>query len=315
MMNSGNLIYKYHFSKLTWLEGIVKPTLWRKKESVNSFSFCGEGNKCELLQHVFNINNLEGKYLEAVSGDGHEEKRITVLHSSSLAALLFFHGISHDNPMSMVLDGDKYTFTDVHFECKTVVCGSHKSNMDVVLVGHSEKYGKTVLFLECKFSEYLNTGKYVGICSNVYKDTYEKLGLFDGAITNMKAKCMDDEDTFELVQCAPYQYCAGIKQLISHYMGIRNLMKGGYKSEDEKDFSLDFTPNKVLLAEVLFRFTDKIDNKNRLKEYGKAYQELAVAINKLSENGVFHMVSECLTYDYLLKDSALPSRIKDFYQL
>ncbi len=50
-MNSGNLIYKYHFSKVTWLEGVVKPTLWKQKESVNSFSFCGEGNKCEVLRN------------------------------------------------------------------------------------------------------------------------------------------------------------------------------------------------------------------------------------------------------------------------
>lgn len=319
MEQSNNPIYKHHFSEVAFLDEMVEPTPWRGQESQNSFSFKGEGNKREILQKVFNINIPEEKYREAISGSGNKGNRITVLHSSSLAALLFFHSVSDINPIKIVLDDEEYTFTEVHFERKTVVSGSHKSNMDVVMYGNSGKGEKTVLFLECKFSEYLNSGKCSGISTDVYKQTYEQLGLFkDGTIAKMKANSTDDKNYFELNSCGnKYQYCKGIKQMISHYIGISNFIRSGYKSEDEDDFSLPFTPDRVLLAEVLFGFPNTIDSKNRLQEYKTAYKELAVAINNYNKNKVFHMVSKILTYGNIFSPDKfkLPKRIEEFYRL
>ena len=315
MIKSKNPVYSGFFANISWLENLVKKTPWNGKTSDNSFSLIGEKDKYKTLCDVFGFDIPIDKFNEAMSGDGSEYKRITILHSSSLAALLFFSNISKNNPLNIELEGVQYDFYDVHFECRTVVSGSHKSNMDVVLIGNTVECEKVVLFLECKLSEYLKSGKCSEISSDVYKDLYQELGLFNtGTIREMVAKEIDDV-SFDLIPTANFQYCSGIKQMISHYMGISNFINDNFISKNDGDFSLDFTPDKIFLAEILFRFPKEVDNRGRLGHYEKSYHDLAKVINAHNKNSKFHMVTESLTYEKVFKNHKLNNKIKDYYQL
>ena len=124
------------------------------------------------LREVFDIksDSFKKKFEMAISGDGQEVKRISTLHSSSLAALLLLYSVSESKQLECFLNEKKYTFTDSFFEVKTNVKDSHFSNMDVVLVGKNSEGRDVIFFLESKFSEYFNTG----MCDNISLDAYEK---------------------------------------------------------------------------------------------------------------------------------------------
>lgn len=311
MVNSTNPIYNNFFHQIKWLDSFVV----KNSESGSSYKFQEldedkEGTKnvndipLNIINRVFGINIDSSLYRQAVSGDGLEYRRITTLHSSSLAALLLFHSVSEERPIKI----GGYTFNEVRFEQKTTVEGSHKSNMDVVLLNKD-----IVMFLECKFSEYLCSGKYSHI-SQVYYDTYQDLHLFDG-LGDMIAQNMPDNDQseIELIQRKNYQYCAGIKQMVSHYMGIRNFINDGFNS---KDMSLGFLPKKVLLAEILFALPENVDAKNRRQKYEEAYKLIAERINADSKKpDIFEMLPNSFTYQDVFKSYDLSPKIKEFYML
>ena len=156
-----NPIYTEFFSKSK-----LEAKVWRNQPSKNSFCFINpevkynerEGVVLKKLKEVFGIdsNTFDTKFRQAISGDGQEVKRISTLHSSSLAALLLLYSVSEDE-LKCTLDGENYTFNDCFFEVKTNVKDSHFSNMDVVLVGKDSEGIDVIFFLESKFSEYLNT--------------------------------------------------------------------------------------------------------------------------------------------------------------
>lgn len=311
MVKSTNPLYNKYFRQVKWLDSLVVTN----SDSESSYRFLELDEDKELtknvkdiplniINRVFNIKIDDSLYHQAISGDGQEYRRITTLHSSSLAALLFFHSVSKAKPICI----EGHEFNEVRFEQKTTVQDSHKSNMDVVLLN---KEKKIVMFLECKFSEYLNSGKYSHI-SPIYYDTYQALGLFDG-LGYMKAQNMpnNDQGEIELIQSKNYQYCAGIKQIVSHYMGIRNFNEGGYK-----DIELGFVPEKILLAEILFALPETVDTKNRRGKYEEAYKLLAERINKNAESlDNFEILPTSLTYQDVFCGYDLPKRIKEFYSL
>jgi len=308
-MQSKNPIYNKFFSEVEWLENVIVSQ--SKTDSSYKFKLEDCDKHAEkrtipfnTIKRVFQLKDVNKDiYTQAISGDGQEYKRITTLHSSTLAALLFFHSVSKVNPIKI----NGYTFNEVRFEQKTTVQDSHKSNMDVVLLNENEGI---VMFLECKFSEYLNSGKKTHI-SPIYRETYQRLGLFDGALGSMRAQIEEGNDEIELVPSHNYQYCSGIKQMVSHYMGISNFIQNGFID----DMKLNFEPKRIFLTEILFDFQE-IDDKDRLGEYKKAYSELAKTINADEEKPkLFEMLPECLTYQVVFKDFALPERIKEYYQL
>ena len=141
---NNNPIYKEFFSKSN-LEVEVEMTIWRGAPSDNSFCFINPEVKYKerkdrvlnKLIEIFDIcsDSFKKKFEMAISGDGQEVKRISTLHSSSLAALLLLYSISKNNPLKCELEGKKYEFNNCYFEVKTNVKDDHFSNMDVVLVG------------------------------------------------------------------------------------------------------------------------------------------------------------------------------------
>ena len=311
-------IYKDFFSKNNFVQGLkIHPTIWREKESKNSFSLIDkETPKKEIpkiLQKTFGIENkvlFNKKYNEAITGDGQEWKRITTLHSSSLLALLCFYSVSKERPLSI---GD-YIFNESFFEVKTVVKDSHKSNMDIVLRGVNKETGeKTVLFLESKFTEYLTCSKKNNISIDAYYDKYNELSLFDKPIKNILFG-KNDKGIFieaENPKKIPI-YCEGIKQLLSHYIGVNNYVTK--KSAEHETFK--YADNeKILLGEIVFDFKEPIrKSSDKLNNYKQVYSELAKRINK--HQNLIEILNKVMTYQEIFTDNFIKEEnIKQFYKL
>ena len=315
MDNTKNLVY-WEFFANSEIPGAFEKTEWHGKPSDNSFSFVVEGHdKCKSLIEIFGIKNEElfrKKYNQAINGDGNEKKRINVLHSSSLAALLFFYGIDKNHPLKLEIEGDDYTFDRSFFEVKTVVNGTHQSNMDVVLEGKNVQGESVALFLECKFSEYLNSGKYAGISAEVYKQAYTDLGLFKSC-TLEPIMAREENGELELMTSKPYHYCAGIKQMISHYMGVRNYAERGDNALDENSQFKGKQPDVILLGEILFKFDEKVDPKGKYRIYAEDYRKLAKAINEKNTVKKLRMLNDVLCYQDI-ENRTLDVRVKRFYQ-
>ena len=336
---TSNPIYKEFFAKSN-LDAKVERTRWRgQDDSKNSFCFINpkvkykhcKNDVLKKLKEVFDIksSSFDEKFEMAISGDGQEVKRISTLHSSSLAALLLLYSVNKDKTLKCKLDGKEYTFTDCFYEVKTSVKDNHFSNMDVVLVGKNSSNKDIIFFLESKFSEYLNTGMCNNISKDAYEETYDKLGLtnVDGTIPGLcfeMGKGKDNEDCLLIKSSDPRipQYCSGIKQMISHYIGVTNFIDKGAKAMDPKQnfnelVNLLNNGADVILGEVLFDFDDKVTNvATKFSNYSSIYNKLAELLNeKLYKSSKLHVLKEVLTYQELLNGFKIDKKVKDFYQL
>lgn len=282
------------------ITGILQKTPWRDTVSENSLMFSGEKGPDEVLKKVFCLGDaFQHKYEQAVSGNGQEEQKINRLHSSALLSLLAFYSVSKENPITFELNGKEVVFTNVEFEHKNGVGKDekgmgHNSNMDIMLYdGDTLDSIKNVLFLESKFSEYLTLGQKKDISNTVYGDIYRM--LFNQPSVD-KLVCERQDSGYFLLKTNEKgnHYCEGIKQMISHYMGVLNFVQA------QKCLN-------VYLGCILFDFKDDtIDTKvegagiSHLEDYRRVYSYLCKKLAELSgdfakpEN--LHILNECLTY-------------------
>jgi hypothetical protein len=302
--------------------------------AAQSYKIKGEPEKaCEIIKDFYKIDNpdlFDPKFEQAVSGNGDERKKILTLHSSSRLALLTFYNIDDDNQiLTLNIDGKDIDFNFSAFEFKNPVIG-YPSNMDVVLVSAD---GKTVLFLESKFSEYyMNAGVYgtpisVQYETNKYsKDFYEEnwlksIGIGKKYIRNKKT---GKEEIQLSTTDETLNYLDGFKQMISHYIGIRRRIK-----EPDKRIAFDLEPKnketadrileavgnpetKVYLGEILYdKFyrpedcKDQPDPQTVLGNYSKLYSRLADKMNEIiKEDGLadkFVVLKDDITYSKVMK--------------
>ena len=187
-------------------------------------------------------------------------KKITTLHSSSLCALLFFFNV--DNKKLVIPSLSEYEFTESFFEFKNKVI-RYPSNIDVVLLGKNIKTGKKViLFLESKFSEYI-TG--IGKIKASKIESYFKTDRYSAPIY----ESIDKEENFDFdfnKKDGFYnskKYNEGIKQMISHYYGIRNFMKKPADNEDVYKNIRNYEAEEIILGEILF---DNFAKDNKLED-------------------------------------------------
>ena len=265
---------------------------------------------------TFHLNPLvfPKKFERAISGSGQEYRRIRTLHSSSLISLLCFYSISEENPLTLRIENHDVKFTDSIFEEKNTIAEDnngekHESNMDVVLFGEDVNTGKRVVFyLESKFSEYLSWGKYRKISSRVYEKIYDD--LYNGKY--LERMGLKFEDTpgipgyFDLmaIKGRTHHYAGGFKQMISHFLGVKNIAESGKYSDCD-----------IYLGEILFRFNETIDPKEKkLKDYFGLYEVLAEGLNSLSESK-FKVVGHCLTYQDVFRNFNLDESVHYFYSL
>ena len=244
------------------------------------------------------------KYLEAISGDGQEARRIRTLHSSSLLCLLCFYGVSEDRPLVIKIGGRVVKFTSSSFEVKLPVekeenGESRPANIDVVLAGKDEKRGKPVmLFLESKFSEYLSWGKYEEISNRVYEKTYSQLckgGYLD--MMGLKFEENPENPSYSVLSSIngrTIHYASGIKQMVSHFLGVKNIA--------ERDKGVD-----IYLGEILFKISGAIDKRNhKFQDFRHLY--------KISDSK-FKVVEQCFTYQEVFRSFNLNPSVRLFYFL
>lgn len=314
------------------------------EHSCNSYSFGGAESTKELLIKIFGITNpkmFKEKFGMAVSGSGQEGRKIRTLHSSSLCALLHFYNVSDTNPLvisDLETNRKKRTikFTKSLFEIKSPVI-NNPSNMDVVLIGKdTESDEDIVFFLESKFSEYyLYASNKSGKISRKYlchEFSEPLIFKFVRSLTGMKIDRLDNEN-FKLVSETEPFYIDGIKQMISHYTGIRNVLNHDYYKEEDPvnavkqkimvDAINDGNKGRgavVILGEIVFdRFIGDFELKSGLKcgkAYSQKYEELAKHIGCLiADLPQFEIVKKELGYSmFMVNDHVIEEPIRQFYR-
>lgn len=283
---------------------------------------CSLESMKEFFVNCFHLKNPElffTKMKEAVTGSGHPEKDLNNLKSSALCALLFFYSVSDKNPLII----DEILYNKSFFEVKNKAINYNApSNMDVVLMGKNKDNQNVILFLECKFSEYItNSIQYVPSKygdNSLSKKIYEYLNVKD---------FRNQDGEFPFKQNA---YSQGIKQVISHLVGIDNFANDGdnrrhyYDYYDEKNINDERknlyeeyrTYNRVFFKEVLF----ELDGFNvRLEEYKNWWRKHKKAVEEMTQNKIINFeFKELTTYQDILKENAdyrnnLSQKIKEFY--
>lgn len=270
-----------------------------KKENVKTF----------LINHfcLEEYPSFIDKFDEAVSGDGDESKKMISIRSSSLCALLFFFNVSDQNPI--YINGEKYTKS--YFEVKNQVF-DNPSNMDVVLTNIEEK---RILFIECKFSEYLNHGKIQ--ISNAYRNNAISNEIYDIAMQEQLFEMKPDKAEEGYSYYASKDcYMGGLKQIISHYVGLTNYAKrniGVYMKNEKRKEIYNNEYETISFIEVLFKL-------NGFESERKSYETKSnklVDILNTKKSGVNYLKGT--TYQEILKNSSsykkkLPESVKKFYK-
>lgn len=303
----------------------VENTYHKGKYSNNSYQLSvnnakkSKENILLLLKEIFDINStrFDNKFYEACSGSGNEAKKICTIHSSSLCSLLFFFDISKDNPLKLLLNDDTVIFENVYFEYKNKVIKS-PSNVDVVLIGKNQNSEDVVLFLESKFSEYFYPQRSYSIsnsyrkeekCKNYYEyDFLNNIGIEMISKKNGEPNIFTNKDgeKFKIkLKDNKKNYLEGIKQIISHYIGVKNYLDSTREKADTRKLPSNA---KVYLGTILFDFN--FDKDNILKNYSELYKKLAHELNKKNEE--INVVSDVIKYSDL-KDFIKNPRIKNFY--
>ena len=245
MSKKERFLYDFMWGSKRELLDIIEPNT-RRVNAPTTYRFKGNvGKDGELLKDIFDLDEkcFAPLFERACSGDGNELKKITTLHSSSLCSLLFFHNVSKDEPFVLNVEGRDICFDWVTFEFKNPVIGT-ASNMDSVMVSDDKKH---VLFLESKFSEYYlsASNKSGGISVNYTKETVYshplyKSDVLDAMDIEMEEKDLPSKSTQGVIRkgfilkSKNEVYLDGIKQMISHYVGIRRRIDGDTDSGDKK---------------------------------------------------------------------------------
>ena len=253
----------------------------------------------EFLKQAFNLKNqsrFNEKYDEASTGSGRPYKDFDALRSSALCALLSFYNIK-----DLVIDGDCYD--KAYFEVQnTVIAGKNPSNMDVVLVS---KDNKTILFLECKFSEYITNAKQK--IPNAYLEECELSNeLYSILINSNNNLATIEKGEQKFIFETPDAYSQGTKQVISHLVGITSFINRKKNYEEsfafygENDGRRELYKTcfeKVKFQEVLFELKGYEDELN-------SYLKLSEKVRKLFiDSGLINQIDflPATTYQKLFK--------------
>ncbi len=270
-----------------------------KMQSKNSLVFdIPKMEKIEVIKEIFGLIDNEEfrkKYNEATNGSGIEYRRISVFHSSSLCAFLHFYNIKEKN-----ITINDIVYDEVYFEVQNIVFENHNpSNMDIVLISNANK---KILFLEAKFSEYLSTSRKSNKISNQYKKIYESLNLTD------EYEIIDDNDGIVLVaKDGNEHYIGGIKQMVSHYIGIKNFIENKKSLDSKIELKDNF---EIILGTILF---DGWKDEEYLSDYRNEYQKLVNHLNK-NKPKELKILDDILTYQEVFKNYNLDEKVKKYYR-
>ena len=272
--------------------------------------------------------------------------------------IIIFYNVSEENQLTLTIDSKKITFIDVLFEFQnTVIKEGKPSNVDVVLLGKDDNNdNKVILFLESKFSEYLDVSSqftdlgldYLREYECIYNDDFLKNIGFSIIKNEKEPKVFKKKKNGKIKEYNGIEttnksnsYIEGVKQMISHYIGINNLLEEGFHDKkdnhiklqklyvfldkgttegyekiqlDKKELMKKLKQSKVYLGEILFDFHNmNIGNKEDFYNYSDKYTKLAENLKVLedknkSRNKII-VLPQLLTYS-LFKDNKENSKYK-----
>ena len=288
------------------LEEIEKERLEEIEKEIEKESYVmGNGYFYDFRKNVF-TGEMDNKYISMfLEGDGSElVSKACAPHSSSMLGYNFFHWINEEHKLTITFNDKKeITYDNVLFEVKIpVLNGKNKkeANMDIVL--RNNKTGEW-LFIESKFTEYLNRGKFEMSDSYRIESSYFKKDYGDKWTRIIDSISGSSKES---------GYWAGIKQEICHLIGLTNwldkcveIKDEEYNNEDVRFINLVFEPDEERFKNEYDKFTDY------KKLYYDFYEQLR--IEKLIPS---NLKMEFMTYKQLWKCfekcDELPEGLKDF---
>lgn len=272
------------------------------------------------------------------NGKGKEAGRITTVHSSSLLGLLTFFRVPNKPIFIRGIDG--VTFDKAYFEVESTVFKINgldsNSSVDVLLVSDDEN---TLLFLELKFTEFLSPSnhywlepKYLEIYNSL-SSILEEADIFVGPIEKRKhtPRNKDKEPTFtkefKISSLSNNKhYFGGIKQMISHTIGLMKSPLSGNRELQEK-YIVGKNP-RIILGTMLFNPSEFDETvKNAYEDYSKLYERVFSHSSLIKEqlmklNGIerdIEILDKPLTYqnDVIGVDGQNPylSKVREIYNL
>ena len=282
------------------------------KERVNKSDVMCNGYFYDFRKNVFTGKMDETYKSMFLDGDGSElVSKACAPHSSSMLGYNFFHWINEEHKLTITFNDKKeITYDEVLFEVKIpVLNGKKKANMDIVL--RNNKTGEW-LFIESKFTEYLNRGKFKMSDSYRNESLYFKKDYRDKWTRIIDSISGSSKET---------GYWDGIKQEICHLIGLTNwldkcvkinwldkcveIKDEEYNNEDVRFINLVFEPDEERFKNEYDKFTDY------KKLYYSFYEQLR--IEKLIPS---NLKMEFMTYKQLWKCfekcDELPEGLMDF---
>lgn len=263
---------------------------------------CAPLKRKEKLWQIFGKNGeipeaFDVAFKNATNGPGYEIKRITQLNSSSLLALLCFWNVSKEHPITI----NSVEYTEVYFEVENMVF-DHDSSVDILLVSEKES---TWLYLESKFTEPLSPTNRLWLSAkyhDIYKNIGEKLKLNVSDIQERYHKGKGNVNEFEITQNKK-QYYGGIKQMISHLIGV---FKGASDkaNAEYKEIYKKGLPKSIILGSILYDFS-----KSGVETFTKPYSDYVSLYEDCfsSQNGkiIISEINDCLGGTNVYKESSI----------
>ena len=226
------------------------------------------------------------------NGSGGElHSKAEAIHSSSMLSYNFFHWIDDNHPFEW--NGISYTQVLFEVKMKTLYGSPAPANMDVVLI---DKDKKNLLFIESKFTEYLETTKFD--LSNSYQ---EKKRWYN-----------NDVDWRNIVTYVPeikYKYKDGIKQLITHLFGIHSQ----FVEPCDTFNGINFESVKMKFITLIFEPSEE-----KYKDEHKAYEDYNNLVedfrNKINGVNGLKVIPEWKSYSELWEamKNQMPKDLKDY---
>ena len=227
-------LYKYLLKDCNQLEAFFE----RDKNDCYTGKFkISSEDKLPFFNKIFKTNISHSQYDVVSNGEGNEKEKIDSVYSSSLQSLLVFHNVSKTNKLKI----GEYSFDKVLFEYRnTAIKSNRPSSVDVVLI---DSDNKAIAFIESKFLEILrdsteNKKEVIGISYYSSKDPHgynRSLNLDEEDFNKMKISYPDQGPYLDSVRGKSqltqsidkldernYVYADGIKQILSHMIGIRS---------------------------------------------------------------------------------------------
>ena len=220
--------------------------------------------KIHLINKIFETRVKCEQYDIVANGEGNEKEKIDTVYSSSLQSLLVFYNVSQGNKICI----GEYEFDEVLFEYRNTVI-NRPSSIDVVLVDNSKR---AIAFIESKFLEIIRDStkdeknktadrKVVGISYFDAKNPHgynlslhleqEELDLM--GITYPKGLYLDSvwgqshlKQSVKRLKDNKYVYADGIKQILSHIIGIQSFKRG------ESEYLDDPIPDHQRFEKVIY---------------------------------------------------------------